>query len=134
MGFEERFEESVKGMSEEQREARRERLHKLHLTTLDKLCIIIDQPLGFMSFMAKALIFGASAAVCTVGLSAAMESRRLRKQTLNDYQKFKASSASMQGMGKPQQPSYNQQPSYGVPAGAAKVNPHRLKGLGKKAA
>lgn len=84
--MEDEFNNTTHGPSEEVNEINKEKLRFLQSTMLDRLALMIEQPLGMLTFFAKTIFYGLTSAGCTIGLSALVESRRLRKETLANYQ------------------------------------------------
>ena len=116
------YQNTTQGPTEESVTLNEERLKFAHATTVDKLILIIEQPLGILSMVIKLAVYGTASAVCTVGLSSLMESRRLRKEAVAGY---KASRI----MGEPIAPAA-QMPGMGTPHGKApRQNPFPLKNM-----
>ena len=109
----ENYQGSTQGPTEESVRLNEERLKFAHATAVDKLIMIIEQPLGILSMVVKLAIYGGVSAVCTVGLSSLMESRRLRKEAVAGYKANKhavESGPQMSGMGTPHGKTPRQNP------------------------
>ena len=82
------------------------------ISALEQLVIVIDRPKTPLAFMMKLLVFGLSAAVCTVGVNALYESRRRRKEAVDEYLKHKHSAP----LGGPVNTQNSAPMSQGIPA------------------
>lgn len=103
MNSEQTHKTNIEEPTEESARLKEERLRYAHATAVDKIVLIIDQPMGMLSFMAKLAAYGISSAICTVALSSLMESRRLRKEAIEGYKSSKMGPPNQQttGMGTP---------------------------------